>query len=66
MQPADGGLLPPDVGGALGEGERFDPVGHSSAEQQTIAAPQPKRFIRFLAPAVLWPVYARQDKPDFH
>ena len=44
VQPADGGLLPPDVGGALGEGERFDPVGHSSAEQQTIAAPLPRRL----------------------
>ena len=66
VQPADGGLLPPDVGGALGEGERFDPVGHSSAEQQTNAAPLNRWFIRFLAPAVLWPVYARQDSPDFH
>ena len=44
VQPADGGLLPPDVGGALGEGERFDPVGHSSAEQQTNAAPLPRRL----------------------
>ena len=44
VQPADGGLLPPDVGGALGEGERFDPAGHSSAEQQTIAAPLPRRL----------------------
>ena len=44
VQPADGGLLPLDVGGARGGGERFDPSGHSSAEQQTIAAPLPRRL----------------------
>ena len=44
VQSADGGLLPPDVGGAQGEGERFDPAGHSSAEQQTNAAPLPRRL----------------------
>ena len=39
VQPTDGGLLPLDVGGARGGGERSDPSGHSSAEQQTNAAP---------------------------
>ena len=40
VQPTDGGLLPPDVGGARGGGERFD------------------RSLQ----AVLWQVYAHQDR----